>query len=166
MTDLHIRTAHVSDAVAITDILNHEIRTGLAIWRYEERKANEIETLLQTRLAAGHAVLVAELDQKIIGWASYGPFRAGEGYGRTMEHSVHVNPAHRRSGIGRQLMTRLIDHADAADIHAMIGAIESSNTASIALHAEFGFVEVGRLPEVGWKFDRWLALVLMQRTKK
>jgi len=164
MSDLHIRTARIADASAVTDLLNQEIRTGLAIWRYEERDPAEIENLIQIRLTAGCAAYIAERNQEIIGWASYGPFRAGEGYGQTMEHSVHVASAHRRSGIGRQLMTRLLDHADAAKVHAMIGAIESTNTASIALHAQFGFVEVGRLPEIGWKFDRWLSLILMQRT--
>lgn len=166
MTELHIRKADPADALAVTDILNHEIRTGLAIWRDAERDISDVQDLIETRLTADHAVLVAELDQKVIGWASYGAFRAGEGYGRTMEHSVHVNSANRRLGIGRQLMTRLLNHADTAKIHAMIGAIESTNTASIALHGQFGFVEVGHLPEVGWKFDRWLSLTLMQRTKK
>ena len=113
---------------------------------------------------AGQAALIAEQGQSIVGWASYGLFRTGEGYGRTMEHSVHVKTAQRRSGIGRQLITRLLAQADDAGVHAMIGAIESTNTASIALHTEFEFVEVGRLPEIGWKFDRWLSLVLMQRT--
>ncbi len=163
MANLNIRTAQVADAASIADLLNHEIRAGLAIWRYEERTVQDIQSLIQARLNAGFAVYVAEQDQTIVGWASYGPFRAGEGYGRTMEHSVHVNPALHRSGIGRQLMTRLLDHADAASIHVMIGAIESGNTASIALHTQFGFSEVGRLPEVGRKFDRWLTLVLMQR---
>lgn len=164
MTEIVIRTARSKDAPAITRILNREIRTGLAIWRYDERAVEEIESLIETRLVAGHGAFVAEADQTVIGWASYGLFRAGEGYGRTMEHSVHVDANHRRSGIGRSLMSHLLAHADNAGIHAMIGAIESTNSASIALHAEFGFVEVGRLPEVGWKFDRWLSLVLMQRT--
>lgn len=164
MTDALIRTATVEDAPAITEILNREIRTGLAIWRYDERSVDDIVTLIATRLAAGHGAFVAEINAAVIGWASYGLFRAGEGYGRTMEHSVHVDIAHRRSGVGRSLMKHLLDHADEAGVHAMIGAIESTNAASIALHAEFGFVEVGRLPEVGRKFDRWLSLVLMQRT--
>jgi len=164
MSIVSIRAAQVSDAPAITGLLNHEIRTGLAIWRYDERHVEEIETLLHTRLTAGQGVYVAELDQHIIGWASYGPFRSGEGYGRTMETSVHIDPAHQQKGLGRTLTTRLLNHADAKGVHAMIGAIESSNTASIALHTQLGFVEVGRLPEVGWKFDRWLTLVLMQRS--
>jgi len=131
MPEFHIRTAEISDAPAITEILNR--------------------------------ALVAEREHSVIGWASYGPFRAGEGYGHTMEHSIHVNPDDQRTGIGRQLMRQLLDHEDAADIHVMIGAIESRNNASIALHREFGFVETGRLPEVGRKFGEWLTLVFMQR---
>lgn len=163
MPEFHIRTAEISDAPAITEILNREIPTGLAIWRYEERQVQEIDALIQTRRSCDHATLVAEREHSVIGWASYGPFRAGEGYGHTMEHSIHVNPDDQRTGIGRQLMRQLLDHEDAADIHVMIGAIESRNNASIALHREFGFVETGRLPEVGRKFGEWLTLVFMQR---
>jgi len=166
MRDLLIRGGHNTDAAAIAEIVNHEIRTGLAIWRTTERTEAEIEALICERLTAGQGVYVAEREGSIVGWASYGAFRAGEGYVQTVEHSVHVTPAEQRTGIGRILLSRLLSHADNAGVHAMIAGIESTNHASISLHEKLGFVEVGQLPQVGKKFDRWLTLILMQRIAK
>jgi phosphinothricin acetyltransferase len=161
---MHIRPATPDDAPGIAAIVNHEIRTGLAIWRNDPRPVSEIEALIQTRLAAGEAVLVADgASDGIMGWATYGPFRAYEGYALTKEHSVHIAPDHRRKGIASALMPVLLDHADAAGVHALIGCIDATNTGSIDLHRRLDFHEVGRMPEIGRKFDRWLTLVLMQR---
>ena len=166
MNGLRIRAGETTDASGIAAIINQEIRTGVAIWRNSERPLSEIQAMVDARLAAGHAVYVAEDAGKIIGWASYGEFRTYDGYAQTMEHSVHIAPEYQRRGIAGALMPRLLDHADAAGIHALIGAIASSNEGSIALHEKLGFTEVGRLPEVGKKFGDWLTLVLMQRTKQ
>lgn len=166
MKFIAIRTGVVADAPAIASLINHEIRTGLAIWRYADRPLHEIEAMLAERIAAQHALYLADIGGQTVGWASYGPFRAGEGYGLTMEHSVHVTPTHQRQGIASALMERLIDHADAQGVHSLIGAVESTNTGSIALHDRLGFSEVGRLPEIGRKFDQWLSLVLMQRINR
>lgn len=162
MQQRSLRAATPGDASAIAGIINHEIRTGLAIWRYAERSIDDIGEMIESRLRMGHAVYVAEIATEIVGWASYSGFRTGEGYARTMEHSVHIMPSHQRKGLARALMGRLIEHADAANVHTLIGGIDSTNTASIALHESLGFEEVGRLRQVGWKFDRWLTLVLMQ----
>lgn len=159
----HIREGTAEDAPAIAAIINREIRTGLAIWRYAERSEADIRGMIAERLAVGHGVFVAESDGKTIGWAGYGPFRAGEGYDRTVEHSVHILPEAQGRGLGRALMEQLLDHAASHGIHSMIAAIDSTLDASLGLHRRLGFVEIGRLPEIGWKFDRWLTLVLMQR---
>lgn len=163
MTEWTIRTGREADAPAIAAILNHEIRTGLAIWRYAERSEDDIRAMLAERIAAGQGVFVAETEGRIAGWASYGPFRTGEGYGRTVEHSVHIVPQMQGHGLGTALMQRLLDHARGAGIHAVIAAIDSTLDASLALHRRLGFREIGRLPEIGWKFERWLTLVLMQK---
>ncbi len=159
-----IRAGKPSDATGIAALINREIRSGLAIWRYAERTEHDIKDMLSDRIAAGYALYVAEVNDKIVGWAGYGPFRTGEGYAQTMEHSVHVTPDYRRQGIASSLLSKVIEHAENAGIHCLIGAIAATNDASLEMHKRFGFVEVGRLPEVGWKFDKWLTLVLMQRT--
>ena len=163
MDSFTIRAGEANDAPAIASLINHEIRTGLAIWRYAERPVEDVQAMIERRVHAGHGVYVAEIAGEIVGWASYGDFRAGEGYALSMEHSVHIAPTHQRKGIARALMSRMLDHADAAGVHAMVGGIDSTNTGSIAMHAQLGFIEVGRMPEIGWKFDQWLTLVLMQR---
>lgn len=163
MEPFSVRNGTPADAEGIAAIVNAEIRHGVAIWRYGERSVAEIAELIEQRIAAGQAVLVAERAGAVAGWASYGPFRSYEGYALTAEHSVHIAADHRRSGIALALMRRLIEHADAAGIHALVGCIDGENAASIALHRRLGFAEVGRMPQVGRKFDRWLTLVLMQR---
>jgi L-amino acid N-acyltransferase YncA len=79
-----------------------------------------------------------------------------------MEHSVYVRPSHQGRGIGRALLVAVIEAARADGVHALIGGLSADNEVSLALHRSLGFVEVGRLPEVGRKFDRWLDLVLLQ----
>ena len=164
MTDWTIREGKESDASSIAAIINHEIRTGLAIWRYAERSEVDIRAMIAERLEAGQGVFVAENGGAVIGWAGYCPFRAGEGYSSTVEHSVHIVPDAQGHGLGRALMQRLLDHAKAQGIHAVIAAIDSTLVASLALHRSLDFEEIGRLPEIGWKFDRRLTLVLMQKT--
>jgi phosphinothricin acetyltransferase len=110
-----------------------------------------------------HAVLAARDGSGLVGYASYGPFRAPSGYRLTAEHSLYVRENARGRGIGKALLTALIDKACAQGLHVLIGGIDSENSLSIALHKAFGFEETGRLPQVGRKFDRWLTLVFLQK---
>jgi len=103
------------------------------------------------------------VDPEIRGFCAAGPFRAGEGYAHTIEHSVYVARDARRRGIGSALLAALITWAEEAGYHRMVGGISADQPASLALHAHHGFVEYGRLPEVGRKQGRWLDLVLMMR---
>ena len=165
MRDWTIRDGSEADAPAIAGIVNGEIRSGLAIWRSAERDEAEIAAMIAERLAAGHPVLIAEDGETggVLGWASYGPFRAGDGYAATVEHSVHIVPEAQGRGVGSDMVVALIDRARERGVHVLVGGIESSNRASIAMHRRLGFEEVGRMPEVGRKFGNWLTLVLMQR---
>lgn len=115
------------------------------------------------RRADGFPVLVAEAEARVAGFGSYGPFRRGEGYRRTVEHSVYVHRHFRKRGIGGTLLGALIDHATARRLGVMIGGISADQPASLALHRAFGFREVGRLPGVGEKQGRRLDLVLLAR---
>jgi L-amino acid N-acyltransferase len=98
----------------------------------------------------------------VVGYATYGNFREKIGYDSTREHSVYLHPSARGRGLGRLLMERLIDEARSCGVHVLVGALSADNEASLRLHRGLGFVEVGRLTEVGRKFDRWLDLVYMQ----
>ncbi len=119
--------------------------------------------MVRTRAAsAGLPVLVAELDGSVIGFATYGPWRPKTGYRFTVENSVYVHPDHRGRGAANALMPALIERARAGDVHSIVAGIEATNAGSIALHEKFGFRQVALLPEVGFKFGRWLDLTYLQ----
>ncbi len=158
-----IRDATPADAEAIAAIYNHAVRTTTAIWNDTTVDAANRTGWMQDRQGGGFAVLVAETGGEVLGYGAFGPFRAFDGYRLTVEHSVYVAPGAQGRGLGRTILSALADRAAGAGFHAMIGAIESGNAGSLALHARLGFSEVGRLPQVGQKFGRWLDLVLMQR---
>lgn len=162
--NISIRDALPADAAAILPIYNHAVSSTTAIWNDAESDLAGREAWLAARAAAGFPVLVAEVDGAVVGYASFGDFRAWDGYRFTVEHSVYVDPARHRGGIGRALLASLIERARATGKHAMIAGIEAGNGGSLALHHALGFREVGRLPQVGAKFGRWLDLVFLQLT--
>jgi phosphinothricin acetyltransferase len=159
---MDIREACEPDALGILRIYNDAVLHTTAIW-------NEQPSSLQARLAwlgerrqSDFPVLVATEGTDVLGYASFGAFRPWDGYRHTVEHSVYVDRAARRGGIGRALVEALIGHARAMDKHVMVAGIEAANEPSLKLHARLGFAEVGHLKSVGRKFGRWLDLVFMQ----
>lgn len=163
MSGLLIRTAAPSDLQSIVAITNEAITGGTALWTITPVTLEERAGWLARCDTAGLPVLVAEQDGAVAGFGSYGPFRPHEGYRLTVEHSLYVDPARRRTGTGRALLAALVGHAAEAGRHVMVGAIEAGNAASIALHEQAGFTRGPVLPEVGRKFDRWLDLLFMVR---
>ena len=158
-----IRPGSAADAAELAEIYNWAVTHSTAIWNDVTVDAANRAAWLLARQEAGYPVLVAvdSLD-RAIGYASYGPFRAFDGYKHTVEHSVYVHADHRGAGLGSQLMRALIEHARADGRHVMVAAIDASNTGSIALHERLGFTHQGTMPEVGTKFGRWLDLALLQ----
>lgn len=159
-----IRDATGDDAAILAQIFNDEVRNGTALWTDELVTEQERKSYISSRQAAGFPVFVAELEGEVVGYGSYGTFRPKTGYDLTVEHSVYVLPNQQGKGIGPRLLSALIDDARAKGFHVMIGVVEAANTASIKLHERYGFDQVGKLPQVGKKFGRWLDLALMQLT--
>ncbi|WP_240643579.1 GNAT family N-acetyltransferase [Paracoccus siganidrum] len=159
---IRLRDARPQDAPGIGAIWNPIVRdTAITFWPTERSDA-EIAAQIAERQAQGHAFLVAEAeDGGLAGFATYGQFRGGAGYARSMEHTIHVAPGLRGSGLGRMLLQAVEDHARAAGHRLMIGAITASNEGSIAFHARMGYAEWGRIPAAGWKFGQFHDLVLM-----
>ncbi|QQM31479.1 N-acetyltransferase [Martelella lutilitoris] len=157
-----IRNAREADLPAILEIYNDAVLNSTAIWNDILVDLDNRKAWLEARAARGFPVLAAERDGAVIGYASYGDWRPFDGYRHTVEHSVYVHRDCRGGGAGRRLMEALLDHARENGVHAMIAAIEGENITSIALHERLGFFHVGRYPEVGTKFGRWLDLVTMQ----
>ncbi|MCO6177508.1 GNAT family N-acetyltransferase [Ciceribacter sp. RN22] len=157
-----IRNATEADLAAIRDIYNDAVEHTTAIWNDQLIDVENRRAWLELRRARGFPVLVAEVDGKVAGYASYGDWRAFDGYRHTVEHSVYVHKDARGGGIGKALMKALIERAREGRVHVMIAAIEAGNTASIRLHESLGFRLVGIHEEVGTKFGRWLDLAMME----
>ncbi|MDX2399010.1 GNAT family N-acetyltransferase [Microbacterium algeriense] len=162
MTAVHLRDAENADLDTITEIHNHAVVHTTAIWNEDAVDRADRAAWLADRTARGYPVIVAADETGVVGYASYAQWRPHSGYRHTVEHSVYVRGDQRGRGIGTTLMTALIERARADGMHVMIGGIESGNTASIALHERLGFREVGRMPQVGAKFGRWLDLSMLQ----
>jgi len=158
-----IRPATEDDLPAILAIYNDAVINTTAIWNDAMVDLDNRRAWLEARRRQDYPVLVAVVEDAVVGYGSFGDFRAFDGYRFTVEHSIYVAEAARRRGVATALLAALIERAAALGKHVMIGGIAADNEASLRLHAAHGFVETGRLPEVGTKFGRWLDLVLMQR---
>lgn len=167
LVSARIRDAHPSDAPRLAAILNHEIRETTASWSSVEKSVEDMTAWIEERRDQGFPVIVVEDDgddeEQVLGYGSYGGFRSWPGYRHTVEHSVYVDDAARGLGIGKALIEALERRARAAGVRAMVGGISAENELSIELHRRLGYSEVGRLPDVGRKFDRWLTLVFMHK---
>ncbi|MBP1804789.1 GNAT family N-acetyltransferase [Rubellimicrobium aerolatum] len=154
-----IRPAQAADAAALHAIWTPVIRETTHIFHTTERSEAEIAALTETP----DPFLVWDDGHRVLGLARCFPFRPGNGYARTVEHTILLAPEAQGRGIGRHLIDALAEAAARQGKHMMIGAISAGNAPAIAFHAACGFTEHGRLPEVGYKFGRWLDLVLMGR---
>lgn len=157
-----LRDATQADLPAILDIYNHAVAETTAIWNDTLVDLDNRRAWFELRQTRGFPILVAEIDGRIAGYASYGDWRAFDGFRQSVEHSVYVEKDFYGRGLGKALMTTLIERAKAGNIHVMVAAIEAGNTGSIALHKSLGFRLVGTHHEVGQKFGRWLDLTMME----
>ncbi len=157
---IKIRQARPEDANAVCAIVNPIIRDSLITFTTEERSTDGVAQDIHERKAA---FLVAEIDKKIVGFATYGPFRNGPGYCFTKEHSIQLSASARGQGLGRGLMEHLEIVAVEQGVNVLVAGISSANQPGIEFHKALGFQQVGRMPKVGFKENRWLDLVLMQK---
>ncbi len=158
-----IRKAAARDAQSIVDIWNRVIADTTHSFATTPKTVAGIEALISDLFAQGHGIWVAEVAGEIAGFASYSQFRGGNGYARTMEHSVHLTETARGRGLGRALMAMVEDHARATGAHQMIAGISGENAAGQAFHDALGYRLVARVPQAGWKWGRFIDLVLMQK---
>jgi len=150
------------DLPAMLAIYNDAVLTTTAIWNDSLVDLDNRRQWLEGRRRQRYPVLVATLGDAIVGYASFGDFRAFDGYRFTVENSVYVAEKARRQGAASALLAALIEEARALGKHVMVAGIAGDNDISIRLHAKYGFVETARMLEVGFKFGRWLDLVFMQ----
>lgn len=163
VSTMQIRAATERDAETIAEIYNNAVLNTTAIWN--ENKVDFLNRIkwMSDRHDAGFPVIVfADVDDSVLGYASYGDWRPWDGYRYTVEHSVYVHKSAQGRGAGKALMEELIRLATDQGKHVMVAGIESENVASISLHKKLGFTEAGRISEVGAKFGRWLDLTFLQ----
>lgn len=163
MTGIIVDCTFERHAPSILEILNEAIANSTALYDYKLRSLENMVTWFQTKKAGGFPVIgIEDNTGTLLAMGSYGAFRAFPAYKYTVEHSVYVHKDYRGQGLGRVIMERLIATARKNDLHAIVGGIDATNGGSIALHERLGFKRVGTLPQVGFKFGRWLDLAFYQ----
>ena len=159
---MEIRAAREEDAPGIAAIYNDAVAHSTAIWNDELVDATNRAAWLTAHRDLGYPVLVAAEDDRVLGYATFGDWRAFDGYRHTVEHSVYVHEDHRGNGLGRTVMHALIAAARRNGVHALVGAIDAANAGSIALHEKLGFTSAGTVRQAGFKFGRWLDVAFYQ----
>jgi phosphinothricin acetyltransferase len=162
--NIAISPAAPSDLPQILAIYNEVIRNSTAVYSEAEFTAERGETWLASKTEHGFPFVVARDASGIVGFGTFGDFRAWPCYQYSVEHSVHVRADRRGAGIGRMLLLELMQRAKDMRKHVMIAGIDADNVVSIGLHESLGFAVVGHFHEVGFKFGRWLDLVFMERS--
>jgi L-amino acid N-acyltransferase YncA len=159
---LTIRLASTADAAAINEIYNHYVLHSTATFMLEAVGLEDREAWLEER-APVHPVTVAEIDGRVVGWCALGAFRPRAAYARSAEIGFYIDEAFHRRGIGRLLVTDMIERARAAGLHVIVGGCCSETVASAALLQACGFTQVAHFHEVGFKFGRWLDVLFFER---
>jgi phosphinothricin acetyltransferase len=158
-----IRDARAADLPAVLEIMNDAILNTTAIYEYEIRTLDFIEDWFIKKQKSKEPLIVCTEENNILGYGTYGQFRPRPAYQFSVEHSVYVKTGFQRQGIGSSILNALIGLAQKQGYHTLIAGIDASNHSSYEFHRRFGFIEVARFKEVGYKFDRWLDLIFMQR---
>ena len=163
MSDLSVRPFAWQDVPAITDIYAHYVRHSTATFDVEPPGEVFFAEKMGHIAGLGHPLVVAERDGKLLGYAYASVYRPRPAYRFTCENSVYCAPDAHRQGVGTALMERVIDLSRSFGFKQMIAVITAEGTGSVRLHEKLGFREVGRYEAVGFKFDRWLDIVHMQK---
>jgi phosphinothricin acetyltransferase len=150
-------------AGAILAIFNDAIAHSTALYDYKPRTIEMMSGWFEAKSKGNYPVIGIESEAgELMGFGSYGTFRAWPAYKYSVEHSVYVDGRFRRQGVGKRLLEELIGAAERQNYHLLIGGIDATNSASIALHERLGFTHSGTIRQAGFKFGRWLDLSFYQ----
>jgi len=149
-------------AAAILDILNEAIAHSTALYEYRPRTPESMQSWFVEKAAGRFPIIGAAEGGTLLGFATYGTFRARAAYKYTVEHSVYVHKEHRGRGIGTALMHELIALAREQQYHVLVGGIDIANAVSVAMHERLGFTYAGTVRQAAYKFGRWLDLGFYQ----
>jgi L-amino acid N-acyltransferase YncA len=157
-----IRQAVENDMYQIMEIYNDAIQNTTAVYTYKTQTIEERLLWFKKKKEDNFPVLVAEEDNLVTGFATFGPFRPFPAYKYTIEHSVYVHKDYRKRGIGTALVKEIIKIAGEREYKTIVAGIDASNKNSIAMHEKLGFQYSGTVKKAGFKFGRWLDLVFYQ----
>jgi phosphinothricin acetyltransferase len=147
----------------ILSIFNEAIQNSTALYDYRLRTPEMMKAWFEAKQKGNYPVIGAvSQGNELLGFGSYGSFRAWPAYKYSVEHSIYVDKRFRGQGIGKRLLEEIISSARKQNYHVLIGGIDSQNIASIRLHQRFGFQQAGTIRQVGFKFGRWLDLEFYQ----
>lgn len=163
-----IRDARHADLPAVREIYNYYVANSMVTFDEDAMTLREWKTKFAYLEKLGMPFLVAESPSgQLLGYALVSPWKQKRAYRYTVENSIYLGPAAAGKGLGRALLAELITRSKAAGLKEIIAVIADQGAeASIALHEKFGFEEIGRMGKVGFKFDRWLGTVLLQKSLK
>ncbi len=163
-TPVHIRPVRPDDAVAIQAIYAHHVLHGLGTFEETPPPLAEMQARLAKVADQGLPWLVAEQDGAVAGYGYAGLFHVRSAYRFTVEDSLYIHPNHLSRGVGSALLGELIARCTALGLRQMVALIgDSGNAGSLAVHRKHNFCDVGVLKSVGWKHNRWVDVVFMQR---
>lgn len=157
-----IRYAQPGDLSAILEIYNDAILNTTAVYDYKPHTIEDRLSWYEKKVSDGFPMLVFEENNLVIGFATYGPFRAWPAYKYTIEHSVYVHKDHRAKRVGTRLLEQLIKIANDREYATMVAGIDSSNEGSRVMHEKLAFINCGTIQKVGYKFGKWLDLTFYQ----
>ena len=165
MPALLIRPSSAADLPAITAIYGEAVLHGTGTFELEPPDQPEMARRRDDVLGKGLPWLVAERAGQVLGYAYANHFRPRKAYRFCLEDSIYLHPDARGQGVGRVLLAELVGRCEAAGARQMLAVIgDAANAGSIGVHAALGFEHTGVLKASGWKFGRWLDVVLMQRS--
>ena len=159
----HISSAEDPVCADIAKLWTYYIEHSTITFNPVPKTKEDIQASVAQKSAAKEPMIAAFQGGNFLGFATYGPFRGGEGYKYVKEHTIMLSDDARGTGLGRQLMAALEEHAKTHDIQSLWAGITGSNKAAIGFHTRLGFAHVVTVPEIGWKFDQWHDLVLMRK---
>jgi len=157
-----IRQAEETDLHEILTIYNDAIVNTTAVYFYAPHTLEDRKVWFADKVKYGHPVIVFEENGSVVGFATYGQFRAFPAYKYTVENSVYVDERFRGKGVGRKLLEEIIKLAESREVATMVAVIDSENYVSINLHKRLGYYYGGKIKRVGYKFGKWLDLVFYQ----
>jgi L-amino acid N-acyltransferase YncA len=160
MDHVKVRSADPADLPRIAAIYDEQVRTAISTFDLDPRPMSYWEERLTSTASGDHVLVACSPSGEVVGYAYSSQYRPRPAYGRTRETSVYLAADARGRGVGRLLYDQLLARLRADGVHQVLAVIALPNIASEALHRACGFERVGVLPEVGWKFDRWIDTAL------